>query len=145
MEFELFSRTNVSRPDTPVTNYRFAPAGIKKPRVIKSPSFLAAPCSENRDLRLSFPPSLRRFCFCFSSSSTFAVREAVAAFLMAPLDARIPSLGSIICGPEGFSAPVWTGAGVGTRAVTVSTFFFRFFPDDGAFFNECVRPRSFRL
>lgn len=104
---------------------------------MKSPFFLNTPFSEEkRLLRLSFAPSLRRLFFDFSSSRTFAVSEAVAAFLIPPLGVRLPLPGCGVCLPESFLASLSLRAGIDVSAVPISSFFFRFLPDPEAFFKE---------
>src|SRR5580704_13444095 len=63
-----------------ITIHLFAPVGIEYPRVIKSPS-LRVPDSpeENKLFRLSFIPNFRFLFRSFSSLSTLAVSDAVAA------------------------------------------------------------------
>lgn len=63
-------------------NQCLAPAGIEKPRVMKSPSLCFILPEENKLFRLSFGPSFRLFAFSCSSANTLAVKEAVDASLI---------------------------------------------------------------
>ncbi len=87
---------------------------------------------ENRLLTLSFAPSFLLLFRPSCSARIFAVSEAVSWFLM------------LLSGFElGFSEALVTSTRAGASS-TVAAFLF-FLPPPGAFFNECVRPCSFRL
>ena len=66
-------------------DHRFVLAGIENPRVMKSPlvpeGFVGSR-EENRPFRFSLPACFLRLLRCSCSSRTFAVIEAVDAFLI---------------------------------------------------------------
>lgn len=139
----------VYMPGTPqIDHYRFAPAGIENPLDIKSVPIFSVVADENKLFKLVLAPSFLRLLRSFSSSRTLAVKDAVAAFLIPPLGVAVPLPG---CGVAGFcnSLVAWTSVTVtvGTESTTdrASPCFFRFLPDPGAFFKQCVRPCSFSL
>ena len=122
-------------------------AGIEKPLVIKSTCFSSIPfLFENKLFTFSFAPSFLRLFRSSCSASTFAVRDAVSAFLMLlsgfSLLACVLSSAFLLllpgCSP--FTSVLdSTGRSVTVASLTVAVFFL-FLPAPGAFFNECVRP-----
>ena len=125
--------------------HRFAPAGMENPRVMKSPSFRVDFPDENKLFRLSFVPSFLRFACSSSSASTFAVSDAVAAFLIPPLGVAVPvffSDTSVVLDAWLIVTDIWLD---GMSAVSVSPFFFLFLLEPVAFLREWVRPCSFNL
>ncbi len=98
-------------------------------------------------------PNLRRLFRSNSCSSTRAVKDAVAAFLMPLLAAAVLPLGCGVDDLLGFSllSPslttskevVGSTSTVAILPLLAALFFFRFLPDPDAFFNECVKPCSF--
>lgn len=118
-------------------NHLFAPAGILNPLVIKSlpPFFPSLDSWVNRLLMFSLPPiNFFLFLRSFSSSKTFAVSDAVAAFLIPVfvVGVDVPPRLLVV-----FPAPAASGSFVDSPLA----FFLRFF-EPGAFFRECVRPCS---
>lgn len=113
-------------------SHRFAFAGIENPLVMKSECFSSIPfLFENKLFTLSFAPSFLRLFRSSCSARTFAVKDAVFAFLMLL---------------SGFSLFVCVGSRGSSAAVASSTVavFFLFLPAPGAFLRECVRPWDFR-
>lgn len=107
---------------------------------MKSPSFCVDFPDENRLLRFSFSPSFRRLAFSCSSASTFAVSDAVAAFLIPPLGVMVPSgFGATF---KCFSVFRVAVSAEFNKFVSVASAFFRFLPEPAAFFSECVSPSS---
>ncbi len=112
----------------PPISHRFASAGIENPLVIKSKCFSSIPfLFENRLFTLSFAPSFLRLFRSSCSARTFAVKDAVSAFLIL-LSGFSPFL---CCGPRGSSATV--------------AVFFLFLLAPGAFLRECVRSWDLRV
>lgn len=111
--------------------HRLAFAGIEKPLVMKSKCFSSIPfLFENKLFTLSLPPSFLRLFRSSCSARTFAVSDAVSAFLM-----LLSGFSLFVCvGLRGSSATV--------ASSTVAVFFL-FLPAPGAFFSECVRPWDF--
>lgn len=130
-----------------LNNYFLAAAGRLYPLVMKS-VFLAWPSLVSfvkRLLILSLVPSIfRRFFFSFSSSSTRAVSNAVAAFLipLEPPGVGVDVLLRLAVALVDFS--VGFGSLPASAASPFAAFFLRFF-EPGAFFKECVRPCSASL
>ena len=109
-------------------SHRFAFAGMEKPLVIKSKCFSSIPfLFENMLFTLSLAPSFLRLFRSSCSASTFAVNDAVSAFLMLL---------------SGFSLFVCVGlrGASGTVASWTVAVFFLFLPAPGAFFSEWVSP-----
>lgn len=120
------------------------PAGIEKPRVMKSPSFCFVLPVENKLFRLSFEPSFRRFAFSCSSANTSAVSEAAAAFLI-PLASLIVPLDFRLALAESTGPLTGTTSDVARpSAAAGSKRFFRFLPEPETFLSECVRPCSLK-
>ena len=112
--------------------HRFAFAGMEKPRVMKSVRFSSiVPLVENKLLTLSFAPSLRLLLRASCSASTFAVKEAVSAFLI-----LLSGLGVAGLGFDMFS----DGSSSATSVFFKLACFFLFLPLPVAFFKECVKP-----
>ena len=111
----------------PPISHRFAFAGIENPLVIKSKCFSSIPfLFENRLFTFSFAPSFLRLFRSSCSASTFAVKDAVFAFLILL---------------SGFSLFACVGSkSSSTVASSTVVVFFLFLPAPGAFFRECVRP-----
>lgn len=120
----------------------YALFGNEYPLVRKSApfGFEASSPLEKRLFRFSFKPSFLRLLICACSSRTLAVRAAVAAFLIAPADVDVASC-SLFSAFSPFVLPFILSVLVSASA---SACFFLFFPP-AAFFNECVRPASFKF
>lgn len=119
-----------------LATYRFALAGIENPLVMKSRCFSSIPFfDENRLLTFSLAPSFLLLFLSSCSASTFAVRDAVSAFLIL-LSGFVTMLG-----PESVARVTF----LSTAGSSTLVFFFLFLLLPDAFFKEWVSPCSFRL
>lgn len=110
----------------------FAFAGIENPLVMKSKCFSSIPfLFENKLFTLSLAPSFLRLFRSCCSARTFAVNNAVSAFLM------------LLSGFSLFVCVDLRGSSTTVASSAVAAFF-RFLPAPAAFFSECVRPWDFR-
>lgn len=108
--------------------HRFAFEGIENPLVIKSKCFSSIPfLLENKLFTFSFTTSFFRSFRSSCSASTFAVNNAVSAFLM------------LLSGFSLFVCFFWKDSSATEDSSTVAVFFL-FLPAPGNFFSECVRP-----
>jgi protein kinase C substrate 80K-H len=116
---------------------------MENPRVMKSAPLAAPSFLENRLLIFSFSRIIfRRFFFSFSSASTRAVSEEVAAFLIPLLDALFATAVEVLLLLLG-SDDCLEASELASAALSVACFL-RFF-EPGAFLRECVRPCSASL
>lgn len=115
--------------------HRLAPAGMVKPRVMKSFCLPAMPSLDEKSVfKFSFCATFRLLFRSSCSASTLAVSDAVPSFLIAFDDGTAASsFGSR-------SGPAVTSAIFVVSSSFLTTSFFLFFPEFDAFFNECVRP-----